>query len=168
MATTGQTIRSPKIGQEITFLRTAADTDGELLELEALLEPGSRIIEHVHLHQSERFEVLDGRASFWVAGAKATRGPGEDLEIPAGTRHRVRNEGPEPLRVRAQLRPALRAEDVFEAFFTLGAQGRVNRFGAPSPRQTARVLRAHRDDFFYLARIPPGIQRAFVLPFSVL
>jgi mannose-6-phosphate isomerase-like protein (cupin superfamily) len=168
MARQGETIASPKIGQEITFLRTAQDTDGELLELEARLDPGSRIIEHVHLHQDERFEVLEGRLSFWVAGEKVVRGPGEQVEIPARTRHRVRNEGAEPVRARAQLRPALRAEDVFEAFFTLGSQGKVNRFGAPSPRQTARLARRHPDDFFYLARIPPGIQRAFLLPFSLV
>ena len=168
MARQGQTIASPKVGQEITFLRTAADTDGELLELEARLDPGSRIIEHVHLHQDERFEVLEGSASFWVGGRKIVRGPGEEVEISAGTRHRVRNEGAEPLRVRAQMRPALRAEELFEAIYTLGSQGRVNRLGAPSPRQTARLMRDHRDDFFYLSRIPPAVQRAFLLPFSLV
>ena len=168
MAQSGQSITSPKVGQQITFLRTAADTDGELLELEAVLEPNSRIIEHVHLQQDERFEVLEGSGSWWIGGRKVVRGPGEHVEIPAGQRHRVRNEGEEPLRVRAQLRPALGAEDIFEAIYTLGAQGRVNRFGAPSPRQTARLMRRHRDDFFYLSRIPPAIQRAFLRPFSVL
>lgn len=168
MARSGQTIASPPIGQEITFLRTAADTGGELLELEARMEPGSRIPEHVHLHQEERFLVLEGRASFWVRGRKVVCEPGEELAIPARMRHRFRNEGEEPVRVRAQLRPALRAEEVFEALFTLGARGRVNRFGAPSPRQTARLLRHHRDDFFYLARIPPALQRGLLLPLSLL
>jgi mannose-6-phosphate isomerase-like protein (cupin superfamily) len=167
MARSGQTIASPPIGQQITFLRTASDTGGELLELEASMEPGSRIPEHVHLHQEERFEVLEGTASFWVRGQQLLRGPGEELVIPPRTRHRFRNDGDVTVRVRAQLRPALRAEDVFEALFTLGAQGRVNRFGAPSPRRTARLLREHRDDFFYLARIPPALQRALLLPLAL-
>jgi mannose-6-phosphate isomerase-like protein (cupin superfamily) len=168
MARSGQTLASPPIGQEITFLRTAADTNGELLELEARLDPGSRIIEHVHLRQDERFVVLEGRASFWVDGRKVVRETDEELEIAAGTRHRVRNEEDAPLRVRAQLRPALDAEDVFETLFTLGAEGRVNRFGAPSPRQTARLLRRHRDDFFYLSRIPPALQRGLLRPLGLL
>jgi hypothetical protein len=57
------------------------------------------------------------------------------------------------------MRPALRTEDLFERLFGLGAQGRVNRFGAPDPLTTARLIREFRAEFFYLATIPVVLQR---------
>jgi len=57
------------------------------------------------------------------------------------------------------MQPALRAEEVFERLFSLGAAGKVNRLGAPSPRETARLVREFRDEFFYLSPIPVAVQR---------
>lgn len=167
MARPGQTLVSPPIGQSLTFRQTRATTGGELLELEATLAPGSRIPDHVHLHQEERFAGLEGSLTFWVRGRRTVLEPGGELVIPPRTRHRVRNESPAPVRVRAQLRPALRTEELFEALFALGAAGQVNRLGAPSPRRTARLMREHRDDFFYLSRVPPAVQRALLLPLAL-
>lgn len=167
MARPGQTVISPPVGQTLTFVQTRETTDGKLLEIEATLEPGSRIPDHVHLHQEERFFGSEGETTFWVRGRRTILAPGDELVIPARTRHRVRNESGEPVRVRAQLRPALRSEELFEALFELGAAGKVNRFGAPSPRRTAKLMRAHRDDFFYLGRIPPALQRAVLLPLAL-
>lgn len=167
MARPGQTITSPPTGQTLTFLRTRETTGGDLLELEVALSSGSRIPDHVHLHQEERFHGLEGSATFWIEGRRTVLGPGETLVIPPRTRHRARNESGAPVRVRAQLRPALRSEELFEALFELGARGKVNRLGAPSPRRTARLMRAHRDDFFYLGRIPPRLQRAIMLPLAL-
>ena len=39
MAYTGQSIENPVSGERIEFLRTAGDTDGELLEFELTLAP---------------------------------------------------------------------------------------------------------------------------------
>ena len=166
MARPGQTITSPPIGQTITFLATRETTGGERLEMEAVLQSGSRIPDHVHLHQEERFIGVEGEVTFWVRGERSVLRPGTRLTIPPRTRHRVRNESGAPARVRAELRPALRTEELFEALFALGAAGKVNRLGAPSPRRTARLLRDHRDDFFYLGRVPPVLQRAMLLPLA--
>lgn len=167
MARPGQTIVSPPIGQSLTFLETRESTGGARLSVEATLAAGSRIPDHVHLHQEERFAGLEGEVTFWVRGRRTVLEPGMELVIPPRTRHRVRNQSGEPARVRATLSPALRSEELFEALFALGAAGKVNRLGAPSPRRTARLLREHRDDFFYLARVPPALQRAILLPLAL-
>src|SRR3954468_1752186 len=58
MAYAGQTIENPVSGERITFIRTAADTDGELLEIELELSPDGAVPgAHVHPEQEERFEV---------------------------------------------------------------------------------------------------------------
>jgi hypothetical protein len=41
----------------------------------------------------------------------------------------------------------------------LGAQGKVNRLGAPSPLATAALIREFREEFFYLAGVPVSLQR---------
>jgi|SRR5919109_1079099 mannose-6-phosphate isomerase-like protein (cupin superfamily) len=159
MAETGLTLESPKIGQTITFVRTAGDTDGAELVVEALMKPGAFMPPHVHLHQEETFEVLDGVGTFRIGRHRFVAGPGDDLVIPAGRRHRFRNDSDTDVRIRATLRPALRTEDLFERLFRLGAEGRVNCLGAPSPLVTAGLIREFREEFFYLAGVPVAVQR---------
>jgi mannose-6-phosphate isomerase-like protein (cupin superfamily) len=159
MSEPGTTITSPPTKQTITFVRTAADSGGKELVIEALMEPGASMPPHIHLHQEERFEVLDGDASFRVDGRWVHLGAGGRLTIPPRTPHRFRNESDRNVRLQATLLPALRTEDLFERLFRLGSEGRVNRLGAPGPLQTAAMIREFRDEFFYLAGVPVALQR---------
>lgn len=159
MATAGLTLESPSIGQRITFTRTAAETEGAELQLEAVMAPGSFIPPHVHVHQEESFEVLGGTATFWVGGHRVVAKAGERVFIPARVPHRFRNRSLADVHVSATLRPALRVEDLFERLFRLGAESRVNRLGAPSPLVTAALIREFRDEFFYLPWVPVALQR---------
>lgn len=70
MPATGLTLESPKIGQTITFLKTAQDTDGEELVIEARIRPRAFIPRHRHLRHEETIEVLAGTGTFSVAGAR--------------------------------------------------------------------------------------------------
>jgi hypothetical protein len=47
MAFAGQIIENPVSGETLHFLRTAADTDGELLEFELELSPDPELSSHV-------------------------------------------------------------------------------------------------------------------------
>jgi mannose-6-phosphate isomerase-like protein (cupin superfamily) len=159
MTTAGTTIESPRIGQTISFLRTAADTGGSELVIEAVMRPGAFLPPHVHTRQDEHFEVLRGTATFTVDRKKIIAEPGEQLNVPAGVAHRFRNATTADVRIRGTLRPALRTEELFERLFRLGAAGRVNRLGAPNPLVTAALIREFREEFFYLAGIPIPLQR---------
>jgi len=159
MAQTGTTIESPRIGQTITFVRAAADSAGAELVIEARMRPGAFMPPHVHLHQEEHFEVLDGTGTFRVAGRKIVAGPGEHVDVGAGVAHRFRNASTTDVHIRGTLRPALRTEDLFEHLFRLGAAGRVNKLGAPNPWTTAALIREFREEFFYLAGVPIAVQR---------
>jgi hypothetical protein len=54
MAKAGDTIESPFSGARIRFLKTARDTNGELLQLEDLMKGGRRVpMEHVHPYMEE-------------------------------------------------------------------------------------------------------------------
>jgi mannose-6-phosphate isomerase-like protein (cupin superfamily) len=159
VTTAGTTIESPRIGQTICFSRTAADTAGSELVIEAVMRPGAFLPPHVHVRQDEHFEVLAGTATFTVDRQKIIAEPGEQLYVPAGVAHRFRNASTADVRIRGTLRPALRTEELFERLFRLGAAGRVNKLGAPNPWVTAALIREFRDEFFYLAGVPIALQR---------
>lgn len=159
VATGGLTIESPKIGQQITFIRTARDTDSAELVIEARMRRGAFMPPHRHLHQEETFDVLEGTGTFTVAGRRVVARAGEQVKVPPGVSHRFRNRTDGDVRIRATLRPALRTEELFERLFALGAQGKVNKLGAPNPITTARLIREFRDEFFYLAGVPVAVQR---------
>ena len=56
MAYTGQIVDNPVSGERIIFRRTAADTGGELLEIDLELAPDGHVPgKHVHPVQEERF-----------------------------------------------------------------------------------------------------------------
>lgn len=159
VVTAGLTLESPRIGQTITFVRTAEDSAGAELVIEAVMRPGAFMPPHRHLHQEESFEVLTGTGTFTVAGQRIVAGPGGQVHVATGLAHRFRNRSDTDVRIRATLRPALRTEDLFARLFQLGSEGRVNKLGAPSPRKTAALIREFRDEFFYLAGIPVSLQR---------
>jgi quercetin dioxygenase-like cupin family protein len=159
MPTSGSTIESPKTGQSITFLRTANDSDGEELVIQARMRPGAFMPPHRHLRQEETFEVLAGTGTFTVAGREIVAIAGETVRIAAGTAHRFHNTSSDDVLVRATLRPALRTEEPFEQLFRLGARGKVNKLGAPAPLTTMRLIREFRAEFFYLAGVPVWLQR---------
>jgi mannose-6-phosphate isomerase-like protein (cupin superfamily) len=156
---TGLTLESPKIGQRITFVRTSRDTEGAELVVEALMQPGAFMPPHLHLHQEEVFDVLEGVGTFRVEGREVIAGPGDKVVVPARAPHRFSNRSDADVRVRATLRPALRTEELFERLFRLGSEGRVNRLGAPRPLVTAALIREFREEFFYLAGVPVVLQR---------
>lgn len=118
MAETGQTLVNQFTGQRITFVRTSADTGGEVLELESLM-PGGGPIPPTHFHpgQAEHFEVLEGEVEAGIGGDRCTYAAGEAFDIPAGTPHDMRAAGEADARVKWETRPAGRTEYFFEAAF---------------------------------------------------
>ncbi|HSS72015.1 MAG TPA: hypothetical protein VLK53_00480, partial [Gaiellaceae bacterium] len=61
MIRTGDTIHNQVTGETITFLATSADTDGEAVVIETVVQPdGFVAAAHVHPSQSERFAVAEG------------------------------------------------------------------------------------------------------------
>ena len=87
MAKAGDVIENPMTGEQITFLKTTRETNGELLRFEYVLPPGFTIPEHVHPHQEERHEILSGTLRGRVGGQERDYGVGERVVGPAGVPH---------------------------------------------------------------------------------
>jgi quercetin dioxygenase-like cupin family protein len=115
VAHAGQELHGPD-GFVLRLIRTGAETDGELLEMEAGYSGEAPMPpEHLHPGQLERFEVLEGRMRAIVGGNERVHDPGEPFEVPAGTPHQMAAEG--PTRMRWEVRPALRTAEFFERLY---------------------------------------------------
>ena len=146
MIRTGDTIHNPVTGERISFLATAADTDGEAVVIETVVQPdGCVAAAHVHPSQSERFAVKSGTLGLKTGREKQTLGAGQFVTVESGTAHRFWNAGDEPVTFVCEIRPALQFESLLETMFALAADGKTNRKGMPNPFRLAMIANAHFD-----------------------
>ena len=111
MAHPGQVIEGPN-----GFRLELVSIDDDLLVMEAGYGgTGDFPPEHLHPRQAERFEVLEGAVRARVAGEERRFGPGETIDVPAGTPHTM--AAGEPSRMRWEVRPALRTAEFFERLY---------------------------------------------------
>jgi mannose-6-phosphate isomerase-like protein (cupin superfamily) len=142
MAFSGQVLDNPVSGERFTFVRTAADTDGESLVFDLELSPDGRVPgAHVHPRQEERFEVMEGTLKFRKGIRTITARPGDKVTAPARTVHRFKNAGNTTANVRIEVRPALRMEELFETAVSLAREGRTLNSGMPSALELALFMR---------------------------
>jgi quercetin dioxygenase-like cupin family protein len=103
-------IVNPLSGEQIVIRRTAAETDGQVLDWELRLAPGGRVpSSHAHPEQEETFTVLEGSMRFRVGWRRVTATSGQP-----GTVHHFANPGRVPARVAVESRPALDMQELLE------------------------------------------------------
>lgn len=107
---------NPRSGERIVIRQSAADTEGRLLVFDLSLPPGGHVpAGHVHPRQEERFNVVEGRVRFRLGRRTILAGPGDTLTVPSGAAHWFGNCGTSVARLRVEVRPALRMEELLEA-----------------------------------------------------
>ena len=168
MAFTGQTIENPVSGEQITFLQTAADTAGELLEFELALSPDGHVPgAHVHPEQEERFHVLEGTMKFRMGLRRIVAEAGDTVVVPAGRVHRFANGGDSTARCRVEVVPALDMEQLLETTVELALEGNVTRKGMPKPLHLALFVRRFAREV--RAPFPPAwMVRVLMAPLAAL
>jgi quercetin dioxygenase-like cupin family protein len=146
MIRTGDTIENPVTGERITFLATSADTGGQAVVIETIVQPdGFVAAAHVHPSQSERFAVAAGTLRLKVGRNEMTLRHGEFATVEAGTAHRFWNAGEDQVRFVCEVRPALQFESLLETMFALAADGKTSRKGMPNPLRLAVIAKGHFD-----------------------
>ena len=166
MAYSGQIIENPVSGERIVFRKTAADTNGEYLEIDLYLAPDGHVPgAHVHPKQEERFEVLSGTMKFKMGLHTIVAEAGDVVVIPAGKVHKFKNGGDSEAVVRVTVTPALKMEQLFETTVALAEEGRVTKKGMPKPLELALFVHEYRDEV--QGPFPPAaIQRASLAPLA--
>lgn len=158
MARPGDELVDPIRGQRIVFRRTAQETNGALVEVEAFYQPTSVAPPaHFHPHQEERFEVLSGSITVRLNGQENIYHVGETFCISAGTAHEMWNGSKAETHLRWQTRPALHTDAFFEIMLGLAQAGKTKRTGVPNLLQLAVIMRQYRHEFRPV-KPPPLIQ----------
>ncbi|MEX0800808.1 MAG: cupin domain-containing protein [Dehalococcoidia bacterium] len=158
MAQAGDTIENPVTGERIVFRQTAADTSGELLEFDLVLQPHGFIpAEHVHARQEERVQVESGSVRYRLGGKEEGLNGGDSVTLRSGIRHTLWNPTDEEAHLIMQVRPALRTEMALETIFGLARDGKTNDKGMPNTLHAALLAREYE---LFLAGPPIAVQRA--------
>jgi quercetin dioxygenase-like cupin family protein len=156
----GDRLENPVTGEILIFHKTSRETGGEAVLVETIVRPdGFVAAAHVHPHQTERFEVLEGRLGLRVGDQELVAEPGDVLTVEPGTPHRFWNAGEGEARFVCEVRPALEFESLIETMFGLAAEGKTNRKGMPNPLRLAVIARSHFDTV-RLPFPPAWMQRA--------
>jgi quercetin dioxygenase-like cupin family protein len=137
-------MENARLGVRIEIRRTAEETDGALFEFDVVGRARGLLTQtHVHTHQTERHEVIEGSMRLVIEGLDHILAPGDAVTVPIGAAHRqLAGPGHQgPSRVRVQHRPAGDSE----AFVRRLAELDVNRLGFPKPLAAARLVRDFGD-----------------------
>src|ERR1700758_374520 len=112
------------LGITVKFVRTAAETGGELVEAEVSGRPRGFLAQrHVHPKQLERIEVVSGAVKVGMNGRDHVLRAGDSIEIPAGTPHTQVPVGDGPGTVRISQRPAGRSVEFLTRLAELSTEG---------------------------------------------
>ena len=158
-------------GFQLRIVRSTAETEGRLLEMEASYPPqSSPPPEHLHPKQEEEFLIHSGTMTARVGGMKREYHAGEVLRIPAGTPHAMWNPGNVQCDVTWRTIPALNTEQFFRDVFWLAAQGRTDAAGVPGPLDLAWLVPRYWDEVrvIHPQQILQRLALGVLLPFSVL
>lgn len=139
--------------ETVTVIRNSP----QVLEVEGRWDPdGSAPPPHLHPAQDEHFEVLEGELHAEVDGRSLVLAPGDALDIPRGTVHKMWNPGNAETRALWQTTPAGRTLDWWRSIDDLNRHHPPGRLGIPSPPRLAFRLREY-DDVMRLAVGPPVV-----------
>jgi len=147
MINQGEKITNIRTGQIMIFLKTGAETNGELLQIECFSPPTpEREPEHIHPFQQNSFEIISGSCVFDVDGKEQIVGPGESIIIPANVPHHFWNSGDIDAHYIQEFKPALKIDRFFETFFALARDGKLNKNGIPNLFHTSIIGLAYKDE----------------------
>jgi quercetin dioxygenase-like cupin family protein len=164
----GDKIENKRTGQRMIFLKTAQDTNGDLLQIECFSPPTEmREPEHIHPFQENSFRVISGVLHFKIDGKITVAGPEDEISVPAGIPHHFWNEGDETAHYIQEFRPALQIEDLFQTFFSLSRDGKLSKTGVPNIFRTSLIMLHHANE---LRILKPAwtIQKKVFIFFAIL
>lgn len=127
-----RTITHKITGEQITFLKTAKETDGEYLLIEIALPPfGKGPPLHIHEQFEEEFEVIEGKLTVTSGKTKQVLEAGGRCIVPLKTPHTFTNTYDEPVRFRVRLTPPSKFEQSVRIQYGLMDDGLSDEKGNP-------------------------------------
>ena len=137
----GDTLVNVRTGQKMTFLETWAETNGTQLKIECVspVTP-EREKSHYHPYQENRFTLTQGQLLFTIDGKEQLASAGDIISIPKNVPHFFYNSGQIDAHYIQEFFPALKIDSLFETFFVLAKDCKLNKSGTPNIFRTALIL----------------------------
>ena len=137
----GDTLVNVRTEQKMTFLKTWAETNGTQLKIECVspVTP-EREKSHYHPYQENRFTLTQGQLLFTIDGKEQLASAGDIISIPKNIPHSFYNSGRTDAHYIQEFFPALKIDRLFESFFVLAKEGKLNKSGTPNIFRTALIL----------------------------
>jgi quercetin dioxygenase-like cupin family protein len=117
-------------GERIAIRISSQETGGAYSMAEGILGPMSGPPLHIHQHEDEIVEVLEGCLMFALDGQSFEAVAGDVIVVPRGTPHSWRNLTDLPVRARAIFTPG-------------GAERMFEQFHGREPEELAAIAEAH-------------------------
>lgn len=136
------TIRNPLTTEEVTFVRTACESNGEQGIVEILIGPRAKGPPlHYHAAFTETFEVLEGELTLRIGRSTRRLGEGERQSVRPRQHHTFWSECDRPSRFRGIIEPASPdLENCFRIAFGLARDGLVRASGVPKRLSHVAIL----------------------------
>jgi quercetin dioxygenase-like cupin family protein len=171
MAYPNKIIRNSVTGQDIQFIKTGRDTNGELLEMITTYNAQSKEpVPHYHPYQEEDFTVLEGELTVKINGQLRLLKQGDQLHIAKNEVHGMWNASQHKTVVNWKVQPALHTEHLLETGTGLANDDKLNKAGMPHILQVALMANKFKNEF-RLSKPPFLLQRilfALLTPFAYI
>lgn len=128
-------IYNPIQKDQVTFLKTHADTNGECTLVEVELANGGGVGLHYHKTYSEKFDCLEGEVQVQLGKTMHTLNPGQSATAAPNINHLFRNRSGKPCKFLVELRPASRGfEQSLQIGYGLAGDGLCKPNGFPKDK----------------------------------
>ena len=111
------------LGNEVRLKLSSSETGGDLYVFEVLTPPGVVVPPHVHRHEDELIQVIEGEYEIFLDGRTHIAGPGAVVNFPRYFPHGFVNIGKKPTRAVFTVVPGANFEKFFEELCALPADG---------------------------------------------
>lgn len=128
-------IYNPIQKDQVIFLKTHADTNGEYTLVEVELADGGGVGLHYHKTYSEKFDCLEGEVQIQLGKTIHTLKPGQSATAESNINHLFRNRSGKVCKFLVELRPASRGfEQSLQIGYGLAADGLCKPNGFPKDK----------------------------------
>ena len=128
-------IYNPLQKDQVIFLKTHADTNGEYTLVEVELADGGGVGLHYHKTYSEKFDCLEGEVQVQLGKTIHSLQPGQSATAAPNINHLFRNRSGKPCKFLVEIRPASRGfEHSLQVGYGLAADGLCKSNGFPKDK----------------------------------
>jgi quercetin dioxygenase-like cupin family protein len=135
-------IVNPIFKDKVTFVRTSAESDGEISNLEITLLPGGKNPIHYHKSYSETFTAIDGETGVGLGKKeKKILKPGQSYTVDLNTLHYWFNPIDREIKFKIEIKPGHEGfENSLRIIYGMAADGLTDKNGIPKSVQHKAIV----------------------------